>query len=179
MKTWVTKSAVALSTLAMAATVATPTFATTPTTTLPTWTQGQKVEISMHKVWDPYFRLKQSTDIYFEANGIYKTATATMVSGTDVHSQQGHVEFADYTFTVPNLGNQNQIFKVAEQNYDYVIDSELTYSSSLTPITQFEYSSVPAGTMPEFPYAGAVPLVGLLGVGAIAYYVRQRKSTKA
>nr|NNM89355.1 hypothetical protein [Bacilli bacterium] len=177
MKTWVKKSVIALSTLVMTATIATPTFA--DTTTPPTWSQGQTIEISMHKVWDPYFRLKQSTDIYFEANGIYKTATATMVSGTEVHSQQGHVEFADYTFTVPNLGNQNQIFKVAEQNYDYVIDSELTYSSSLTPITQFEYSSVPAGLLPEFPYAGAVPLFGLLGVGAVAYFVRQRKSEKA
>jgi hypothetical protein len=169
-----TKSAVALSTLTLAATVATPTFATTTT---PTWTQGQVVTFSAYSL------LSQPATfsiVFSNNNGQNFTAKATIVPNTE---QNNFVfKFADYTLTVPDLGSSDSIFNIYEMKAGSLItnlSANPTFSSSPQSLSTINYVPIKAGLLPEFPYAGAVPLVGLGSVGAIAFYVRQRKSAKA
>ena len=173
MFSWLRQAIIVASTLTVVGTLATPAFADSIT-----WTQGQQVEFSMHTPFNPFNSLATKTTIEFSNNqGGYYTAKATIVPKTEkiVFGQ----DFADYTLTVPNLGSSDAQFSLQEQNYGYSMNANLNADDTPVSLSQINYVPATAGLLPEFPYAGAVPLVGLLGVGAVAYFVRQRKSEKA
>ena len=173
MFSWLRQAIIVASTLTIIGTLATPAFADSIT-----WTQGQQVEFSMHTPFNPFNSLATKTTIEFSNNqGGYYTAKATIVPKTEkiVFGQ----DFADYTLTVPNLGSSDAQFSLQEQNYGYSMNANLKADDTPVSLSQINYVPATAGLLPEFPYAGAVPLVGLLGVGAVAYFVRQRKSEKA
>ncbi len=173
MFSWLRQAIIVASTLTIIGTLATPAFADSIT-----WTQGQQVEFSMHTPFNPFNSLATKTTIEFSNNqGGYYTAKATIVPKTEkiVFGQ----DFADYTLTVPNLGSSDAQFSLQEQNYGYSMNANLNADDTPVSLSQINYVPATAGLLPEFPYAGAVPLVGLLGVGAVAYFVRQRKSEKA
>nr|NNM89354.1 hypothetical protein [Bacilli bacterium] len=177
MFSWLRQAIIVASTLTVVGTLATPAFADSIT-----WTQGQQVEFSMHTPFNPFgpssSSLATTTTIEFSNNqGGYYTAKATIVPKTEkiVFGQ----DFADYTLTVPNLGSSDAQFSLQEQNYGYSMNANLNADDTPVSLSQINYVPATAGLLPEFPYAGAVPLVGLLGVGAVAYYVRQRQVAKA
>ena len=177
MLSWLRQAIVVASTLTVVGTLATPTFADSIK-----WKQGQQVEFSMHTPLNPFGpsspSLATTTTIEFSNNqGGYYTAKATIVPNTETISLGQ--DFADYTLTVPDLGSSDTTFKIQEQNYGYHMDANLNVDDIPQPLNKINYVPMPTGLLPEFPYAGAVPLVGLLGVGAITYYVRQRQAAKA
>ena len=173
MFSWLRQAIIVASTLTVVGTLATPAFADSIT-----WTQGQQVEFSMHTPFNPFNSLATKTTIEFSNNqGGYYTAKATIVPNTETTSLGQ--DFADYTLTVPDLGSSDTTFTIQEQNYGYKMDANLNVDDIPQPLNKINYVPMSTGLLPEFPYAGAVPLVGLLGVGAIAYYVRQRQAAKA
>ena len=171
MKKWVTHSIIALSTAASVAMMATPSMAYTLQT--PTWTQGAVIDFGVqHAYPGETFPHTLTLDIFNSSSSItYVNATLQSTS-----SSAGR-PFADYEVTVPNLGTSKAQFSVSANP-----PSELFVNSKVdSPFVQFltiNYVPATAGLLPEFPYAGAVPLVGVLGLGAILYMRRRSSVTR-
>ncbi len=148
---------------------------TTPSTTAQPWKAGQVVD-----VWaEPpgAFTPEGSASINITIDSLTKGTTTT--TGTRIGDQSDSITgglATEYQFTVPNLGSATGSYYISAREPSGIPMALLSGPSIEDNwLSTFNYVPSASGQLPEVPFAGALPFIGLAGAG-VFLFARKRKN---
>lgn len=144
-------------------------------TTSQPWTVGQAVDIWAAAPGTVSPEGPVSIDLYLGSSPNQTTVTATRIGDQKQTFVFGTSTVTEYQFTMPSMGAQRSysIYGWNPSGGPMVLFTGPSIDDN--EIGHFSYAPPVSGQLPEVPFAGALPFIGLAGAGAFLF-TRKRKN---